>query len=140
MRNQQSKTLLKEAIALIPRLLRLLVKTMGDRRISLNQKIMLLGTILYVLSPLDLIPDLIPFTGQVDDILLLAMVILTIMQQVGHSVFRDGWKDQQSLSDLAHRVLKQASSFLPSSIYERIVKGSGYRDDVIDVKYYVHED
>jgi len=140
MRNQQSKTLLKEAITLIPRLLRLLVRTMGDRRISLSQKIMLLGTILYVLSPLDLMPDFIPFTGQVDDILLLAMVILTIMQQAGQSVFRDGWKEQQNLSDLAHRISKLASSFLPSSIYERIVKRSGYRDDVIDVKYYVHED
>jgi|CZCB01.1.fsa_nt_gi uncharacterized membrane protein YkvA (DUF1232 family) len=140
MRNQHSKTLLKEAITLIPRLLRLLFRTMGDRRLHVNQKVLLLGTILYVLSPLDFLPDFIPFTGQVDDILLLAVVILSIMQQVGHSVFQERWKDQQSLSDMARRILKLASSFLPSSIYERIVRGSGYRDDIIDVKYYVHED
>ena len=132
--------MLKEAITLIPRLLRLLAKTVGDRRLPLNQKLLLLGTILYVLSPLDLMPDFIPFTGQADDILLLAMVILTIMQQVGNSVFQDRWNDRQSLSDLARRIQKLASSFLPSSVYERIVKDSGYRDDVIDVKYYVHED
>ena len=103
------KTQVKEAITLIPRLLRLLFRTMGDRRLHVNQ-VLLLGTILYVLSP-GFLPDFIPFTGQVDDILLLAVVILSIMQQVGHSVFQERWKDQQSLSDMARRILKRASSF-----------------------------
>lgn len=124
----------------MPKLVRLLFKTMRDRRVSLSQKLLLLGTILYVVSPLDLVPDLIPFTGQVDDILLVAVVVLKLMQQAGQSVFQDNWQDQQGLPDLAQRILKLASSFLPSSIYNRIVKGSGCQDDVIDVKYHIHED
>lgn len=125
---------------MIPKLLRLLFKTMGDRRVSFSQKLLLFGTILYVISPLDLVPDFIPFTGQVDDILLLAVIVLKIMQQAGHSIFQDNWKDRQGLSDLAQRILKLASSFLPSSIYNRIVKDSDPSDEVIDVKYRVHKD
>ena len=140
MRDKQSKSLLKEAIILIPKLLRLFFKTMGDRRVSFNQKLLLFGTILYVISPLDLVPDFIPFSGQVDDILLLAVVVLKIMQQSGRSVFQDNWKEQQALSDLGRRILKLASSFLPSSIYNRIVKDYAPPDDVIDVKYHIHED
>jgi uncharacterized membrane protein YkvA (DUF1232 family) len=122
MRNKQSKSLLKEAIILIPKLLRLLFKTMGDRRVSFNQKLLLLGTILYVISPIDFMPDFIPFTGQVDDILLLAVVILQILRQGGHSVFQDNWKESQGLPDLAQRIKNLASSFLPSSIYNRGVR------------------
>ncbi|MGE5545123.1 MAG: YkvA family protein [Bacillota bacterium] len=140
MSNSQSRSLLKEAIIMIPKLLRLLFKTMGDRRVSFSQKLLLFGTILYVISPLDLVPDFIPFTGQVDDILLLAVIVLKIMQQAGHSIFQDNWKDRQGLSDLAQRILKLASSFLPSSIYNRIVKDSDPSDEVIDVKYRVHKD
>lgn len=140
MRDKQSKSLLKEAITLIPKLLRLFFKTMGDRRVSFNQKLLLFGTILYVISPLDFVPDFIPFAGQVDDILLLAVVVLKIMQQSGRSVFQNNWKDEQGLSDLGRRILKLASSFLPSSIYNRIVKDYVPPDDVIDVKYHIHED
>jgi len=131
---------LKEAIILIPKMLRLLFRTMRDRRVGFNQKLLLLGTILYVISPLDFVPDFIPFTGQVDDILLLAVIILKIMQQAGHSVFQDNWNDQQGLSELAKRIRKLASSFLPTSIYNRIVKDPDPPDDIIDVKYRIHKD
>jgi len=140
MRDKQSKSLLKEAIILIPKMLRLLFRTMRDRRVGFNQKLLLLGTILYVISPLDFVPDFIPFTGQVDDILLLAVIILKIMQQAGHSVFQDNWNDQQGLSELAKRIRKLASSFLPTSIYNRIVKDPDPPDDIIDVKYRIHKD
>ncbi len=140
MKNTQSRSLLKEAIILIPKLLRLFFKTMGDRRVSVNQKLLLLGTILYVISPIDFVPDFIPFTGQVDDILLLAVVVLKVMQQAGRSVFQDNWKDSQGLPDLARQIMKLASSFLPSSIYNRIVKDPHPQDDVIDVKYRIHKD
>lgn len=140
MRDKQSKSLLKEAIILIPKMLRLLFRTMRDRRVGFNHKLLLLGTILYVISPLDFVPDFIPFTGQVDDILLLAVIILKIMQQAGHSVFQDNWNDQQGLSELAKRIRKLASSFLPTSIYNRIVKDPDPPDDIIDVKYRIHKD
>lgn len=131
---------MKEAIILIPKMLRLLFRTMRDRRVGFNHKLLLLGTILYVISPLDFVPDFIPFTGQVDDILLLAVIILKIMQQAGHSVFQDNWNDQQGLSELAKRIRKLASSFLPTSIYNRIVKDPDPPDDIIDVKYRIHKD
>lgn len=140
MRDKQSKSWLQETIMLIPNLVRLLFKMMGDRRVRFKEKIILLGTILYVISPLDFVPDFVPFLGYVDDILLLALIILRFMEQAGQAVLLDNWQGNSSLLDLAQKTLRLASFFLPPSVYNRIVKGSGYQGDIIDVKYRVHKD
>jgi uncharacterized membrane protein YkvA (DUF1232 family) len=38
------------------------------------------GTLLYLLSPIDLLPDMIPFIGQIDDILILTLLITEVSQ------------------------------------------------------------
>ncbi|MCS6812290.1 MAG: DUF1232 domain-containing protein [Cyanobacteria bacterium] len=40
----------------------------------------LLGSLVYLLSPIDISPDLIPFAGQIDDVVLLMMVISGLSQ------------------------------------------------------------
>ena len=61
-------------ISLLNRL-RLVVRLMRDPRVPLGLKIVPFLSIVYVLFPLDLIPDLIPGLGQVDD---LGAVILAV--------------------------------------------------------------
>lgn len=34
----------------------------------------ILGTLVYIFSPIDIVPDFIPFFGQVDDVLILSML------------------------------------------------------------------
>ncbi len=140
MKNKKIKMWLQETIMLIPNLVRMLFRMMGDHRIRFKEKIILLGVILYVISPLDLVPDFIPFMGQLDDILLVALIILRFMEQAGQEVFSDNWKGDQNLLNLAQKILRLTFFFLPSSVYNRIVKGSGYRGDIIDVEYHVHQD
>lgn len=55
----------------LPNFVRLYWRLLGDRRVSLWPKALLLLSFLYVLSPIDLIPDVIPFIGEVDDLVLL---------------------------------------------------------------------
>jgi uncharacterized membrane protein YkvA (DUF1232 family) len=55
----------------LPRLLRLYLRLMRDRRVGIGPKLLLVGTIAYVILPFDLIPDTIPFVGQIDDVVLL---------------------------------------------------------------------
>jgi uncharacterized membrane protein YkvA (DUF1232 family) len=69
--NQQlAEGVLKEALLLIPNFLKLLYRLLKNPAISTADKALLAGTVAYVLSPFDLLPDMIPFAGQVDDILL----------------------------------------------------------------------
>ncbi len=39
-----------------------------------------LGTLVYLLSPLDISPDMIPFVGQIDDVLLVTLMVTEVSQ------------------------------------------------------------
>ncbi|NEO28732.1 MAG: DUF1232 domain-containing protein [Kamptonema sp. SIO4C4] len=46
----------------------------------------ILGSLVYLISPIDIAPDLIPFAGQVDDIVLLTLLLTEVSQMVLNSV------------------------------------------------------
>jgi len=48
----------------------------------------IVGTIVYVVSPFDISPDFIPIIGQVDDVLLMTLLVSEISQIVVESVKR----------------------------------------------------
>ena len=62
-----AKHTLAGTIRQIPAYLRLLGGLLTDGRVSRVDKLMVLGAIAYIVTPIDLIPDFIPFFGQVDD-------------------------------------------------------------------------
>jgi uncharacterized membrane protein YkvA (DUF1232 family) len=60
------------ALAALPAYLRLCARLMGDRRVPLGPKLIVIGALVYLISPLDLLPDLaLPFLGQLDDVAVL---------------------------------------------------------------------
>jgi uncharacterized membrane protein YkvA (DUF1232 family) len=58
----------------LPSLLRLYWRLLGDRRVPLWPKAVLVGAVAYVVSPFDLVPDFTPIVGQLDDLTLLVLV------------------------------------------------------------------
>lgn len=63
------------ALTQVARTLRLVWRLLSDARVSVLPKLILLAAAIYVISPIDLIPDVIPVFGQLDDI---GIVILAI--------------------------------------------------------------
>lgn len=57
----------------LPNFARLYWRLLCDRRVSLGPKALLLLSVIYVLSPIDLIPDVVPFVGEVDDLLIIIL-------------------------------------------------------------------
>ena len=51
---------------------RLALRLLKDRRVPLYAKVVPVLAILYTLSPLDFVPDVLPVLGQLDDIAILA--------------------------------------------------------------------
>jgi uncharacterized membrane protein YkvA (DUF1232 family) len=41
---------------------------------------LILGSILYILSPIDISPDFIPFIGQIDDVVILTLLVSEVSQ------------------------------------------------------------
>ncbi len=51
------------------RIPRVIGRLMLDRRVPLRAKLLLPAALLYLISPIDLVPDIIPLHGWIDDIL-----------------------------------------------------------------------
>jgi uncharacterized membrane protein YkvA (DUF1232 family) len=113
---------LREAATLIPNFLKLLYRLFKDSRAPLAEKALLAGTIIYVVSPLDFIPDLIPFVGQVDDLYLVALVVLRLLSRTDDQALREHWDGGGDLAALVGRIERAARYVLPRSI-RRILLG-----------------
>ena len=57
-----------QVLAYLPQFVRLYWRLFRDRRVSVLAKALLVLTIAYVVWPFDVIPDVLPFIGEVDDI------------------------------------------------------------------------
>src|SRR5262245_15284022 len=107
---------LREAITLIPNFLKLLYRLFKDSRAPLAEKALLAGTIVYVVSPLDFMPDLFPFIGQVDDLYLVALVVLRLLSRTNEEVLREHWDGGSDLAAMVGSIEKSASYVLPERI------------------------
>ena len=107
---REMKSLMMELLLFIPNLVWLLFGLLRDERVSRADKAILAGTILYVISPLDLIPDFIPFIGQVDDAYLIAISLMRLMNRTDGQVFREHWKGSIDLKDLVTSISMAAAA------------------------------
>lgn len=57
-----------QVLAYLPQFVRLYWRLFRDRRVSVLAKALLVLTIAYVVWPFDVVPDVLPFIGEVDDI------------------------------------------------------------------------
>lgn len=93
-----------------------------DRRVSALDRGLVVAAIAYVISPLDVIPDVIPFFGQVDDVFLVVMTLTRLFERARSEVIFAHWPgDPAELSPRAlKRLLLAASIFLPLRARRRL--------------------
>ncbi|HEY3135801.1 MAG TPA: YkvA family protein [Blastocatellia bacterium] len=113
---------MRELLMFIPNLLGLLIGLLRDERVSQADKAILAGVIMYVIIPLDIIPDFIPFIGQVDDAYLLAISILRLLNRADRNVVMDHWKGQPDIKELVDSIVRIAEFFLPRPV-KNVLRG-----------------
>jgi uncharacterized membrane protein YkvA (DUF1232 family) len=106
----------------LPNYLRLLGGLLGDRRVSVVDKLLVAGAIAYIVMPIDLIPDFIPFIGEVDDVFVLVLALQRLVANAGRPVLQAHWSG--AMEDLADLNLKEALAaaafFLPRGIRRKL--------------------
>lgn len=119
---KEAKGFLKSVIMLIPNFLKLLYRLFKDSRVPMAEKAMLVGAIAYVVSPLDLLPDVIPFIGQVDDLYLIGLVMLRLLARTDDDVIQEHWDGRGDLASLVNKIVRAAQFVLPKKM-QRILLG-----------------
>jgi uncharacterized membrane protein YkvA (DUF1232 family) len=75
----------------VPDCIVLFRRLLADPRVSRGGKLLLLGMVAYLAMPFDLIPDFIPVAGQLDDAILVALVLRTVLRGAGPDLVREHW-------------------------------------------------
>ncbi len=83
--------LLKEALRLLPDVIRLLKRLATDRTLPRGVRIRLALLFAYLAFPLDLIPDFIPVLGYADDAIIVAAVLRSVVRRVGIGPLQEHW-------------------------------------------------
>jgi uncharacterized membrane protein YkvA (DUF1232 family) len=66
-------------------------RLLSDPRVPRGRKLALGALVLYLASPIDLVPDFLPGIGQLDDAILVALVLRYVLRSDGPAVLREHW-------------------------------------------------
>ncbi len=83
--------LLSESLRLLPDVLRLVRRLAADPTLPRGIRVRLGLLLVYLASPLDLIPDVIPVIGYADDAILVTWVLRSVVRRAGLEVVRAHW-------------------------------------------------
>ncbi|HEU5418550.1 MAG TPA: DUF1232 domain-containing protein [Streptosporangiaceae bacterium] len=83
--------LLREALRLLPDLLRLLRRLAADRSLPRSARVALGLLLAYLALPVDIIPDFIPVLGYADDAIIVAAVLRWVVRRAGVDAIRRQW-------------------------------------------------
>jgi uncharacterized membrane protein YkvA (DUF1232 family) len=112
----KAKRRMKNLLMFLPNMIALCGRLLTDRRVPRAEKVLFAGAVVYALMPLDLIPDLIPFVGQIDDTYLIAMTLMRLIKRTDDRVVRENWRGGGDVVQLAEAIVGLAPKLLPERI------------------------
>jgi len=110
------KSRMQNFLMFLPNMVVLLGRMLKDARVPTAEKALFLAAIVYVISPLDFIPDVFPFIGQVDDIYVVALTLLRLINRTDAGIVREHWSGGGDIVSLADSIAGIAPSLLPKRI------------------------
>ncbi len=132
-----AKRRIKNLLLFIPNMLLLSARLLTDSRVPGTEKALLAGAIVYAIVPFDLIPDMIPFVGQIDDAYLIALTLLRLMERTDPRVVREHWSGGGDVVELVGAAAMLAAKFLPKPIRRvltsRVEVAPGQLDDLTHI-------
>jgi len=81
----------RDLLGLIPDVLRLLRSVIGDRSAPPDVRLVLVGLVAWIISPIDLIPEFIPGLGPIDDVVVAVVAMRYVRRRVGIVDLRRRW-------------------------------------------------
>jgi uncharacterized membrane protein YkvA (DUF1232 family) len=107
---------MKNLLLFIPNLVLLCGRLIIDPRVPAKERLLVAGAIIYAVIPLDLIPDMLPFVGQIDDAYLISLTLLRLMSNTDPKIVREHWNGGGDIVELVGSMAGIAAKLLPEKI------------------------
>ncbi len=104
-----------EGVLALPNLAKLLVRLVRDPRVPFRSKALIVGTLGYLITPLDLIPD-IPVIGQTDDLLLIAYALNHLIKTSGRDIITEHWDGTQDVLAMIENLVGLGTNLMPARV------------------------
>ena len=95
----------REILRVIPDILRLLRALVTDGSVPLDARLVLVGLIAWIVSPIDLIPEFIPGLGPLDDVIVAIVAMRYVRRRIGFDGIRARWSGSDDGLRLLARVI-----------------------------------
>ena len=97
----------RELLGVVPDLVRMLRDIVRDPASPVDVRLVLVGLLVWILSPIDLIPEFIPVIGPLDDVLVAVVALRYVRRRIGVEAMRVRWRG----SDEGFAVLGRVAGF-----------------------------
>jgi uncharacterized membrane protein YkvA (DUF1232 family) len=93
-RSRPAELSARDALRLLPDLVRLVRRLAADRSLPRGVRVRLWLLLGYLLSPLDLVPDFVPVIGYADDVVVVAWALRSVVRRAGAEALERHWPGQ----------------------------------------------
>ena len=97
----------------LPHFARLVYRLARDPRVSKIDKALVVAALAYTAVPADAIPDVIPFLGQLDDVVVVGVALARLVNNCGVELILEHWDGDEASLEAALAVMERASDLLP---------------------------
>jgi uncharacterized membrane protein YkvA (DUF1232 family) len=95
----------REIVRVIPDLLRLLRSLIADRVVPLDVRAALVVLLVWIISPIDLIPEFLPGIGPLDDVIVAVVALRYTRRRLGIEELRRRWPGSEDGFAVLTRVI-----------------------------------
>jgi uncharacterized membrane protein YkvA (DUF1232 family) len=96
---------LSELVAFVPDLVRLVRALIADRSAPVAVRAALVLLLVWLISPIDLIPDFVPVLGALDDVAVAVIVLRFVRRRVGIDALHERWPGSEAGFGLLERMV-----------------------------------
>ena len=82
----------RELARLVPDILRLVRDLLTDRSTPRSVRIALVILLVWLISPIDLVPEFIPVLGPLDDVIVAVVILRFVRRRLGETEMRRHWR------------------------------------------------
>lgn len=110
----------RQVIDLAPNLVKLYGRLMADPRVPWRARVLAVATLGYTVSPIDLIPDFVPFLGQVDDIIVVAAGLKRLADAAGPEILAEHWDGERPVLETVQSLVDAAAALAPRPLRQAL--------------------